>query len=331
MIALLLSYQSPSTDPNEIWIWSFFGIFYPVILIANLFMMLAWILVDYKYIFLSFLIILIGWEHLTGFINISPKSKDLEGIGIVSYNVGSGYNFRDKDSERQALKTKLFKNYLTILDNQDVICLQESNKFVIDIYKSKYPKYQFLQIENKGVVIFSKYTIVNSGSIDFGTKTNSCIYADLNTPEGIIRVYNLHLQSNKISKDAAMVLDSPELDEPETWSSVKSILEKYKTACQKRSVQAKKVKNHADASPYPVIIVGDVNDPPTSFSYQTLSTNFKDAYRERGSGLGTTYGGSIPMLRIDYILTDASFEVLEYKCRKEKFSDHFSVFARVKL
>ena len=71
-----------------------------------------------------------------------------------------------------------------------------------------------------------------------------------------------------------------------------------------------------------MIVCGDFNDSPTSFAYGTLSKGLKDAFIESGSGLGNTYIGPFPSLRIDYILYDKSFDSYNYKSINTNYSDH---------
>src|SRR5690606_25860510 len=52
-----------------------------------------------------------------------------------------------------------------------------------------------------GLAIFSKYPIVNKGSIKFGALTqNHGMFADLKMGEDTVRVYNFHLQSMSIEE-----------------------------------------------------------------------------------------------------------------------------------
>lgn len=50
-----------------------------------------------------------------------------------------------------------------------------------------------------------------------------------------------------------------------------------------------------------------------------------DAYRERGYGIGTTYAGRIPLLRIDYVFADPQLNVSSFEIIKDHFSDHYAV------
>ena len=75
---------------------------------------------------------------------------------------------------------------------------------------------------------------------------------------------------------------------------------------------------------------GDFNDTPNSYVYARLSEGLNDTFRDKGLGFGTTFGGALPMLRIDYILTDR--DIKTYSCRTVRdggFSDHYPVFVTV--
>lgn len=331
VVALLLAYLSPTTNPNENGMYALFGIFYPALLLANLGLMVLWIFVDYRFLFLSLIAILFGWSHLTGFVNVSGKSTQEADLRIMSYNLGSGFYIRDRDKATQEAKTQQFVDYLATIDEPDIICVQEFNPYLRQIFVERFARYAVHEVPHKGAMIFSKYPVVRGGNIEFGTRTNSCVYADIAKGTDTIRVYNMHLQSNSISRDADDVLENADLKAPKTWKSIKGILSKYTEASKVRAIQARRVKQHSLSSPYPVVLCGDTNDPPTSYTYGTLAAGLTDAFTAKGSGIGTTYGGSIPMLRIDYILADPSIDVTAYQCRKEAFSDHYPIFAELKL
>lgn len=98
-----------------------------------------------------------------------------------------------------------------------------------------------------------------------------------------------------------------------------------------RSKQVDAIKEFIDKSPYKVIVCGDFNDSPTSYAYRTISGNLKDAFMEAGSGLGRTYVGPMPSLRIDYILGDESFTFYNYYAKSFPFSDHKMVSCTIKI
>ncbi|MBK6641784.1 MAG: hypothetical protein IPG39_11360 [Bacteroidetes bacterium] len=87
----------------------------------------------------------------------------------------------------------------------------------------------------------------------------------------------------------------------ETVARTRNILKRLKKAFIKRAAQADMISKHIGTSPYPVIVCGDFNDTSLSYTYKTISAGLLDAFRESGSGMGSTYTGPIPGLRIDYI------------------------------
>src|SRR5204862_7418375 len=100
---------------------------------------------------------------------------------------------------------------------------------------------------------------------------------------------------------------------------------RLKRAFIKRSQQVRVLHRHILESPYPVILCGDFNDTPSSYTYATLCKGMEDSFRESGSGFGKTYIGAFPSFRIDYILHDGKLHSTGYLTHGEKLSDHFPI------
>ena len=82
-----------------------------------------------------------------------------------------------------------------------------------------------------------------------------------------------------------------------------------------------------NTSPYPIILCGDFNDTPTSYTYKQLSEGLNDSFSNAGLGIGQTYNGKFPTLRIDYILHSPEFELNSFKTTDVNLSDHFLLLA----
>ena len=80
-----------------------------------------------------------------------------------------------------------------------------------------------------------------------------------------------------------------------------------------------------------MIVCGDFNDVPNSYAYHTIGNGMKNAFAETGVGLGRTFTGIAPTLRIDNIFADIRFDVLQYIRVKKKLSDHFPILTDLKL
>lgn len=325
VVSLILAYLSPYFDPNEIWVFSIFGLFYPILLLTNLCMIVFWMFVDFKYLFLSLVTVLLGWVHLQGFVNFSAPDNGNSDLKIMSYNLAFSWPLRSGSKESREIKKEELKSFFQSHEDVDIFCLQESSNYSRDILKAVYSDFYAHEVDKRGTFILSKYPIIRHGEISFGTKTNSCLWADISMKKDTIRIYNMHLQSNKVSKDASEVINNVNLQEKRTWQGIRGILGKYSRTSKKRARQSEKVADHASKSLHPTIICGDGNDPPTSFTYSRLCGDFQDSFKKAGSGIGTTYAGKIPMLRIDYIFVDDQFQVKGFDIVKAGFSDHYAV------
>ncbi|MBP7497961.1 MAG: endonuclease/exonuclease/phosphatase family protein, partial [Bacteroidales bacterium] len=108
----------------------------------------------------------------------------------------------------------------------------------------------------------------------------------------------------------------------------RNIISRLKRAYIKRAAQVDIVNKHIAKCTYPVIVCGDFNDTPLSYSYKSIikSKKLKDSYIEAGNGFSQTYAGTaFPSFRIDYILHSSVFKTLNYSRDKIYFSDHYPV------
>jgi endonuclease/exonuclease/phosphatase family metal-dependent hydrolase len=77
------------------------------------------------------------------------------------------------------------------------------------------------------------------------------------------------------------------------------------------------------------MVCGDFNDVPLSYSYQTISRNLLDAFREAGTGIERTYKGPFPSFRIDYILFSKKLACKAYHSTEKIPGDHKLVWAEL--
>ncbi len=84
-------------------------------------------------------------------------------------------------------------------------------------------------------------------------------------------------------------------------------------------------------SPYPVMVCGDFNDTPNSYAYFKIRDGLQDAFHSKGFGIGATYAGISPTLRIDYIFLDRRFRVNYFDRIRKELSDDYPILANVSL
>ena len=110
-------------------------------------------------------------------------------------------------------------------------------------------------------------------------------------------------------------------------SNVTEIYKSLINGFASRSLQADRVKQHITTSPYPVIVAGDFNDTPVSYTYRKMRRGLRDAFVEAGYGAGFTYRGKYPPNRIDYILYNEEIECNDFDIVKARYSDHYPIIA----
>ncbi len=349
VLFLLLSYLSIYVSPDKFWIFAFLGISYPYLLLINILFLIFWILKADKYFLLSLIAILIGYSHINRTLKIASKSnKHIENqFKVLSYNVRlfDVFKYKWKDKNSYTDRNKIF-DFLKE-ENADIICLQEFFYNKSHHFKTSDTIVQFIEAKNVhteftskndsnyfyfGAATFSKYPIIKKGKIEFENKTdNICIFSDIIKNKDTIRIYNIHLESIKLSKeDENFYSEISKYGEQEKIKNgSRKIFSKLKRAFIKRASQARDLAEHIKNSPFPVIICGDFNDTPVSYAYSKISQNLKDAFVESGSGIGNTYNGKFPSFRIDYILYSNQFSANSFEVRKLDYSDHYPIISNI--
>jgi endonuclease/exonuclease/phosphatase family metal-dependent hydrolase len=333
--ALLIAYLTPYISPDIFWPLSFFGLLYPFILLLNIFFLIFWLLQKSKYFLISAVIILLGISHVTHFVQFkSSKKENGKGIKILSYNVNYfSYNRKNKTNAQKLIQ------YLSN-SSADIICLQEaalsksgkSKGLQQELKDMKH--YQFAHsVSFGGPVTFSRFPIINYGEIRFANTFNMIIFSDIKINENqIIRVYNCHFQSFQIRPDNYTIIENP--TSGSNSIKIREIFEishKLVSAFATRAHQARTIARHIKSSPYPVVICGDFNDTPWSYTYHTVIDNLKDSFVESGFGLSNTYNGKLPSFRIDYILHSKQYTSYNYKRDRVSYSDHFPISCYLEL
>lgn len=319
-LAILTSYIAPWINPETFEHVSLFGLFFPLFVFTNILFVLYWLLKNPKNAIFSTVCLLLGWNSIGGMIQLgNSEASDKEVIKILSYNV-RGLYIRDDDKKTINDITQFFH---TKHRDIDVYCFQEKGVKDKTILNKIFPESDFVG-STFGTALFTKHPVLDKGIVKIGGNTPEAVFADIKFPTGTARVYSFHLSSNLISKRTDDLLEEAELNE-ETWSGFKGILRSYTSHSVKRKQQLDVLMDHVRKSPYPVILAGDMNDVPQSYVYRLFTKGRQDTFREKGNGMGITFGDTYPFLRIDYILPDEHFKVLKHEVKNVAFSDHFPV------
>jgi len=341
IVCLIVASFAKYISPEIFWIIAFFGLAFPFIFALNIIFLFYW-MVQFRLTFLfSAIALIIAFPTASKYfqINFTKDVVTAKTFKITTYNsmLFDLYNWRKNKETRD----KIFDNISEM--NSDIICFQEfytseeegdfnntdslTKLLDLDYHHIEYTT-TLREFDHWGIATFSRYPIINKGKIVFQTKNNNlCIYSDILMNKDTIRVYNLHLQSISFSKkDNQFLTDIKKGNESqEDIEKSKNILRRLKRAFVKRAKQVESITTHMNSCRYKIILCGDFNDTPASYTYHELAKKLNDAFVTKGSGLGKTYAGQWPQFRIDYIMYDKRFNCADFERAEETFTDHYPI------
>lgn len=336
--AFLLCAFSQQIPTEKLPVVSLAGMAFPIVLGAVVFFLLFWLLFHKRYGWLSALTLIVCGSQVYTMcpLNISDIRAPKGALKVLSYNVLS---ITDKEDDP-------ILQYLS-RSRADIICLQEASEYNLKRYDQKaewmkaYPYRSYRMphggtSEARDITCISRYPILSIRNVGFPDSGNGYTRFTLDVNGDTVTLFNCHLQSfglNDTDKSFfEEILNHPKENIP--TSGTKGLLKKLRDANAKRSMQADKLSTDIEEalgngdSPRTVIVCGDLNDSPISYSHYRLSRRLKDAHTLSGNGFGFSYNRNKMFFRIDHIL--ASPNLKPYRCKVDrsiKQSDHYPIFS----
>ena len=265
-------------------------------------------------------------KHFQAF-NFDRKASEKSSIKIVSFNAQLFNNLSNNRSKQYRLIERIREL------NVDVVCFQEyyfntsaKNLEVYELCKlldlPYYRRNTVSSSANRGQLVISKYPIETIKNRSY--RANGYQILEINHPQMAVNLVNMHLASFKINPSAIDTKNKKEIN---------NVLKRLKYGFQNRSFQLKDILNDVRNFKDPIIVVGDLNDTPNSYAYRQFSKQYSDAFKEAGIGLGQTYNGKIPGLRIDYFFASEPFTAVDYEVFDNlgNISDHYPIYAEFEL
>ncbi len=334
-ILYIFGVLSTLISPSTILFFAYFGLFFPVILFANIVFVIFWILKKRKYWLISTFLIAITFSHAKTAFNVPfatfwHNSCDKE-IKILSYNISAlGYL---KDFNK-------FGNYLKETD-ADIVCLQEFGYWNKDkdrlknVIKKLYP-YSHIWYKNQrkryswGVATFSKYPILNKKKINYKSSYNISVYSDILIGSDTVRVINNHLESNKFTRHDYQK-PNKSLDRQYLYNASSRLSRKLGSAYRIRAKQANIIRDLIDSTKHKVIVCGDFNDVIESYSYHKIKGDMQDLFTSTAWGYRFSFHKNGMFVGIDHILIDKKLVPISLNIAHQQFSDHYPIVGVIGL
>ncbi len=323
----------PQTYPN----YSYLGLLFPVFLVANVLFVFFWLTFKRWFMLIPIFGMLCCAWAIRAYVpfNIN-KDAPVDALRVMSYNVMMFNGDSDKDWDERSIVHYLIES------KADIICLQEVGGLDNAIRKGwvRFDDYPYVSMpldSRMDIGCLSKYPIVNVRQIGYESASNrSCAY-DIVVGDDTLLVVNNHLESYKLSQQ-----DKADYKELINATKDTNAEEKYGALTDKliaankiRGPQADSVaafvKANLDKYKH-VIVCGDFNDSPISYTHHALTRHLNDAYTRAGNGPGLSYNRSGMYFRLDHILV--SENIVPYRTvvdKSIKSSDHYPVVSELGL
>jgi endonuclease/exonuclease/phosphatase family metal-dependent hydrolase len=313
---LLLSYLVPFVSPQNIPVFAILSLFVPTLIIINIFFVIYWIFNLKKHFLLSASILIIGWFFSTPLYKLTENRSSLnDDLKVMSYNVRMFNHWKWIDDQNIPEKISDFVSE----QSPDILLFQEY--YTSEKQPFLYP-YKYIRTKNKkakvGLAIYSKFPIINRGSLDLKNTANNIIFVDIVRKKDTIRVYNLHLQSLELNTSK----------ENFGQKNSEKLIARLKDRFKKQAEQTEVFTAHEKQWKGKKIVAGDFNNTSYSWVYNQILKDKKDTFIEAGKGFGKSFNYWFPM-RIDFILTDKNAIVNKFTSFSEKNSDHFPILSKI--
>lgn len=345
----LLACLQPHLHPARFWYLGYLSILFPYIAVGVAAFIIFWLFTSPRWALLSIVALGLGYGQLKllGGTTRTPFALEQSpgSIRVMSWNVMGLRGFESGRKVQEANADSIFtlvKQY-----QPDIICLQEFGEYqerkwgrsYVNILKELGYNHEVLSRDysrkrfaySSGVAIFSKYPLLYTRRLLYNSSAESLLQANVLVGDDTVTIFNTHLQSYRFAPEELEQVEKIKQTDKPDYNTSSGLLQKMKRSFRNRAAEVDQALPLMDSVTHPSILCLDMNEVPNSYAYNQLSKGRKDAFLEKGWGLGRTYAKLLPTLRIDYILPDTSFEVLQAAVLPYHLSDHYPVIADLRM
>lgn len=218
----------------------------------------------------------------------------------------------------------------------NVVCFQEFRDYVTGRPErvSKFMEAVFpYQSVSGSVAVFSKFPILKRDYFTFRESNNCAQWVDLEVSRGkSIRLFNVHMQTTGVNSALRHAASMEQKGIPVTnGQRVTMVSDRMGYEYIRRAEQADIISDIMKETRTPMILCGDFNDTPASYTYKRLKGRLKDGFKSAGKGYMYTYRGAKGLMRIDYIFHSEELGAVDYYTQSQNWSDHNPVVMEMNL
>lgn len=308
----LVTYIHPGAFPKL----SLLSLVFPLFLLLNVAFILFWMIFKIRRTWIPIVGIALCYSFCLDYCPVNPPflqaawPDSAATLKILTYNTRSyGGKSANDEAGNNSVAAYIYSS------DADIICLQESASggTKLATVKDHMQELGYESYDSKGTVIFSRLPILDADTISFPTRSNNGLIVHLIDGNDTLLLINTHLESNHLSdiiKDGyrdALKKKAPNAYQSEARDTMRMellpVVNLLTVAAPLRAAQTDTLQRIIqDWLPRPVILCGDFNDTPVSYTLRSLSRHLQNAYRESGNGVGFTFKDRGFPVRIDHIL-----------------------------
>lgn len=346
----------------DYWILSaYLGLFFPVFVL----LLLGWsaflaVARRWRQLIVVAVVLLVGGERLWRYCPLhfgqqdalteltlddgTKRSLEVDTLRVMTYNTHAMGEIKLPDAQSPIPVLDV-----VVASGADIVCLQEyafakskSGHHEEELrlrMKNVYPYYAFVNNMGQdamGVAVFSKYPILKFEAIDNISYHGATTYGEISIKGHTLALVNCYMQSFQIpNAERAFMHDMGKNFETDSIARLEKGLRQLSKAFRHRARQSLIVAEYLDKrdmSQTPLLVLGDMNDTPISFTYNKMCGKLTDTWEEVGFGPGISYRFFPFWFRIDHIFHSSHLRALDIEImRNVKYSDHYPVMATYQL
>lgn len=278
-----------------------------------------------KWALLPLAAVLFNLNYLGAVVRYTGKKRD----GGAAFKIAT-YNVHSFNGEKTGFSARQIARFLEE-EAIDAVCFQEfnGNRFLPpdSLYRifSRFP-YRYVPLlpgNRTRLALFSRYPVTDSLFIPFPATDNCGLYADVSVHGKTVRIFNVHLQTTGLSQGQAHLAEEKVYyTDEEKIAAVGRIGASLLDNSKIRARQAGTIRAAVRRSPHPVVLCGDFNDTPASYTYRYLQNGLNDGFKTSGNGYQYTFNAFCRLLRLDYIFYSDGLKGRKYRSVHLPWSDH---------